>query len=221
MAEKYGEVPKKFTKKWWEYFWMYYKWHTIAIAFVVLIGGVTIVQCATREKFDLTVTYMGSTAYSQDCLDKAEELCNQYALDSDMNGEANVFFQQLTISGIAGSEQMDYAMQTKHDLELSTDGSFVFIYDDGECENQLNRNMVQEVYLDVREWADTEIPDERLVKAADGTPVAVKLTADSILSGTGINTDGLSVCVRQNYSDKEYNKAAQQGAIDLANAIIK
>ena len=24
MAEKYGDMPKRFTKKWWEYFWDYY-----------------------------------------------------------------------------------------------------------------------------------------------------------------------------------------------------
>ena len=34
MAEKYGTVPKKFTSAWWEYFWDYYKWHTIATVFV-------------------------------------------------------------------------------------------------------------------------------------------------------------------------------------------
>ena len=49
MAEKYGEVPPKFTKKWWEYFWDYYKWHVIITVVAVLIASVTIVQCATSE----------------------------------------------------------------------------------------------------------------------------------------------------------------------------
>ena len=50
MAEKYGEVPPKFTKKWWEYFWDYYKWHVIITVVAVLIASVTIVQCATRTE---------------------------------------------------------------------------------------------------------------------------------------------------------------------------
>ena len=52
MAEKYGEVPPKFTKKWWEYFWDYYKWHVIITVVAVLIASVTIVQCATRPKYE-------------------------------------------------------------------------------------------------------------------------------------------------------------------------
>ena len=29
MAEKYGTVPPKYTAKWWQYIWDYYKWHII------------------------------------------------------------------------------------------------------------------------------------------------------------------------------------------------
>ena len=48
MAEKYGEVPPKFTKKWWEYFWDYYKWHVIITVVAVLIASVT--QCFGASK---------------------------------------------------------------------------------------------------------------------------------------------------------------------------
>ena len=50
MAEKYGVVPKRFTREWWDYFWMYYKWHTIAIAFVIIAVTVTIVQKINAPK---------------------------------------------------------------------------------------------------------------------------------------------------------------------------
>ena len=65
MAEKYGEVPPKFTKKWWEYFWDYYKWHVIITVVAVLIASVTIVQCATRPKYDMNVVYAGHMNYSE------------------------------------------------------------------------------------------------------------------------------------------------------------
>ncbi len=221
MAEKYGVVPDRFTKEWWEYFWMYYKWHTIATVFVIIFVAVTIVQCVTKEKFDLTVNCMGQISYSQECLDKAENVCNQYSSDADGNGEVNVFFQQLTITGAAGSEEMDYAVQTKHDMELGNDGSFVFIYDENETQNQLQRDHTAQTYLDVRDWIDGDIDEERLVKTNDGTPIAVKLTASSPLAESGIKTEGLALCVRQNYTDDDFNALSQQSAIELANALIK
>ena len=44
MAEKYGTIPKRFTPEWWEYFWMYYKVHTIAITLVILAVAITVYQ---------------------------------------------------------------------------------------------------------------------------------------------------------------------------------
>ena len=32
MAEKYGEIPPRFTRAWWNYFWYYYKWRVVITA---------------------------------------------------------------------------------------------------------------------------------------------------------------------------------------------
>lgn len=221
MAEKYGVIPKRFTREWWEYFWMYYKWRTIIIVFIVLSLSITITQCVTREKFDLTVSYMGLSGFRQETLEKAEEICERYAYDADKNGQVNVFFQQMNTSNTPGSAEMDYALQTKHDVELSNEGSLVFIYDEEESKNQLGRKMASEIYLDVNQWADMEIPDERLIKAQDGTPIAVKLKPESVLSESGIKTEGMAVCIRQNVGDKEFDNLSMQGAVKLVNELIK
>ena len=77
MAEKYGEVPPKFTKKWWEYFWDYYKWHVIITVVAVLIASVTIVQCATRQKYDMNVVYAGHMNYSEEEINKLKEIISE------------------------------------------------------------------------------------------------------------------------------------------------
>ena len=77
MAEKYGEVPPKFTKKWWEYFWDYYKWHVIITVVAVLIASVTIVQCATRPKYDMNVVYAGHMNYSEEEINKLKEIISE------------------------------------------------------------------------------------------------------------------------------------------------
>ena len=66
MAEVYGVKPKKFTKEWWPYYWMYYKWHTIIIGFFSITTIISAVQCAMKEHYDLNVVYAGSGYYESE-----------------------------------------------------------------------------------------------------------------------------------------------------------
>ena len=66
MAEKYGVKPKIFTKEWWPYFWMYYKWHTIAILFVGVLAITWIVQCSRNVEPDLGIVCCGSMLYESE-----------------------------------------------------------------------------------------------------------------------------------------------------------
>lgn len=44
MAEKYGEKPEKFTAKFFEYIWNYYKWYIIAFIVAIVLGVFTVFQ---------------------------------------------------------------------------------------------------------------------------------------------------------------------------------
>ena len=59
--EKYGTVPKRFTKAWWEYFWEYYKLHVIVSVVVISMIGISAHQLLTNPKYDVTVTYVKVT----------------------------------------------------------------------------------------------------------------------------------------------------------------
>ena len=104
MAEKYGEEPPKFTKKWWEYFWDYYKWHVIITVVAVLIASVTIVQCATRPKYDMNVVYAGHMNYSEEEINKLKEIISERISDIDGNGENSVLLSTLVFSYFVVSE---------------------------------------------------------------------------------------------------------------------
>ena len=88
--EKYGTVPKRFTKLWWEYFWDYYKWHTISVAFVSILILVTAVQCATQVKYDMTITVAGDKYLSEDIQSQLSGELGEVIEDCDENGERNV-----------------------------------------------------------------------------------------------------------------------------------
>ena len=64
--EKYGEIPKRFTKKWWEYFWDYYKIHTIATIAIVVAVASTISQCVNKIDYDLSLVTTGLPLLSQE-----------------------------------------------------------------------------------------------------------------------------------------------------------
>ena len=61
--ERYGTIPKRFTKEWWDYFWYYYKWRVIFILVAVIFLAITCTQCAMRIDYDMKISYVGSNYY--------------------------------------------------------------------------------------------------------------------------------------------------------------
>ena len=84
-------------KKWWEYFWDYYKWHVIITVVAVLIASVTIVQCATRPKYDMNVVYAGHMNYSEEEINNLKEIISEHISDIDGNGENSVLLSTLIL----------------------------------------------------------------------------------------------------------------------------
>lgn len=221
MAERYGEKPKRFTSAWWGYFWMYYKWHTIGTVLVILAVVITAVQCAQKEQYDLIINYAATNYYPDEVMQSLEETAKQYTEDADGNGEVNVFVQQLNFSNQQGNEEMDYTLQVKHDLELSNDYSFLYIYDSAEADIMLNRDSASQVYMDVHDWAEGDIDEADIMTTGSGEACAIKIDGSKLLGNLGIKTEDLYIAVRMNYSEDDYNAVSQQSAIALANAILQ
>lgn len=212
MAEKYGTVPDRWTKEWWDYFWYYYKWRVILIAFAILCVVFTVAQCAMREKYDLTVTYAGHMMYSEEEVNRLTAGISEYIDDVDGNGEKSVFFQQLNFMDTMGSEEYDYASQSKLDLEFHNEQSFLFLYDGKELQNMLGRDYADEIYVPVSEWAQD----------ADGDlEYAVSLKDSAFFAENNIYSEDLYLVVRRNYKDDEKNVLAWESSVRIANNLIK
>ena len=50
--EVYGEKPKRFTAKWFEYVWEYYKMHIIITLLVIVAVVYTWIAIASATKYD-------------------------------------------------------------------------------------------------------------------------------------------------------------------------
>ncbi|MCH5212563.1 MAG: hypothetical protein J1G06_06085 [Oscillospiraceae bacterium] len=227
MAEVYGEKPKKFTKEWWPYYWMYYKWQTIGVIFTIVAILVTVYQCKNREKFDLTVTYGASATIDQSTVDKLEVVFSSMAEDSDGDGHPNVYFQQLNFANIPGTEETDQALQTKLDMGMTEDDSMLYIFDGNELAIMAQRKNSGEIYMNVHDWLDDEeferLSEEegKIIFNQEEIPIAVSIADSTIMKEHNINAKNMYVLVRMNYKDEEFPKSAQRSAIKIAKELLK
>ncbi len=220
MAEVYGTKPKKFTKEWWPYFWMYYKWHTITVIIAILLAAVTLYQCATAPKYDVSFTYAGSLLFTDEMTDDMNTDLSSWIDDVDGNGESAVNFQCFTITGLSGNEEYDSAMRMKLDMEFYSDDSYAFIFDSEIMARQFNNDDNGDIYLAVDEWAD-EMPSEDKLYMIDGVAYAVSLRDSEYLTQKGYKTDDMYAVLRQNYSDDEVDAEAYEQSKKILNELIK
>ena len=96
------EAPKKSFSKWLDNYWYHYKWHTIAVVFVLIVVTVCVVQMSNRTSFDAVITYAGSKDISQKSENggTAEIVIMQSSLkdvayDVDENGDVTLDLEPL------------------------------------------------------------------------------------------------------------------------------
>lgn len=213
MAEVYGEKPKKFTKEWWPYFWLYYKWHTVAVLFVMMLVAIGISDCARKEKYDLRLTYLGRTYYDIQLWDETEKLLEEDIKDADGNGEKNIGMTDLVIAEGNEYGEQNYASYLKHDMSFSEDLSYVYIYDSKELERALTDGVAAGCYAKASDWLNADVPDDKLIYT-DGTAYAVSLRDSKILKKAGFDCEELYVLVRT-------DAPTYENAVITANNLIK
>ena len=97
--------------RWLENYWYHYKWHTIIALFFVFTFVVILVQCSSRETYDLTVTYAGPrilNTVEQDGFGSALEA----VLPADYDGNGNKAVQLVTY-GVYSEEELFLAYSSE------------------------------------------------------------------------------------------------------------
>lgn len=222
MAEKYGTVPPKFTKSWWEYFWMYYKWHTIAIVFVIFALVVTVYQSATAPKYDLTVMYAGTKAYSEETQKAFSRALSPLCEDIDQNGEQSVNFSPMLIN-LDNREDGEYlsAMLTKLQLSIAEDDVYIYITDEPMAQYTIGKDEDSAAYAPLSSWLTTDIGNLEKF-SLDGTDFGIKLNDCPFFESFGEAFSDQYLFIRY-YPRKDQEKRQLEGynaAVKLANAIL-
>lgn len=221
MAEVYGVKPKKFTKEWWPYFWMYYKWHTILIGFFSICTIIFVTECAMKVKYDLNVVYAGSGYYDTKVTEALAEGIKDVTLDADGNGKINVWVEQINFSKGGAQNELDMNMQAKHDVEMSIETYRLFLYDKAEAETMLGREDTALMYTPVSDWAEAMPEDDMLLCGADdNVPYMVNLKGSAALAEAGMNDSDIYVAVCRTSSKKELAQNAYKSAVAAANLMV-
>lgn len=221
MAERYGTIPKIFTKEWWPYFWMYYKWHTIAVVAVVGAIVMTAVQMSQNKISDFTINYIGIRNSDENTELKLQEEIEKLISDIDENGETNADIRYVAIGTGEVMSEVEYAMVMKHDVELTDKNSYLYLYEEAPAKMLLGREGSEDVYVNVEEWYGGNIDEVITYKSVSGKPIALSVEGNQFLENMGIDTKGLYLALKAEYSKEEINTKSYKEALGVVDAILK
>ena len=217
MSEKYGVIPPRFTKKWWEYIWDYYKWFIIGGVAAVSVVIFTVWQVVSAPEYDLTVTLASGHLLADDETAEIEKLIN--ANSSDINGDGEVNCQISKIM-LVGDIQMDSAYNTKFLLSLQESDHLVYIMDKERFDSLMNQGLGEGEFTPVDEWSGEEFSDEDCY-IKDGIKFGVKISKSSQWNSAFADGGELYLAVRRNYIDTEKTDALYRACLDMAGRLIE
>ncbi len=219
MAEKYGVVPKKFTRAWFDHVWTYYKWYIIGVVSGIIILSTSIYSILTKPDYDLDIVYGGYKYFDEVEEEKIEAVINTLADDITGNEKVETSLMTIPFSDAEGMQEWNYTSRIKLDLQFQSEKGFLYIFDEKMAETMLGIDYADKAYVPVSEWTDAKISEDRLYKN-EGVAYAVKLLDNEHFKEQGIDMDNLYVAVRQNYLKGEVPQKAAKNACTVASKLF-
>lgn len=221
MAEHYGVKPKMFTKEWWPYYWMYYKWYTITAVAIVAFIVMIIYDCVTKEKYDLKITYYGSNAYLSEMWEELDATLEEYIEDIDGNGEKNILMIPLVMSDKSEDMQMSQAAYTQYTMSFTDTLSYLYIYDQAQLDILIDEDIVNGTFLTTDKWLNSDVSEDSIVYGKNSKPYAISLKDSKIINSIGLNGEDLYVLVKDDTQNPKQDEKVRKNAFIVANELIK
>ena len=221
MAEHYGVKPKMFTKEWWPYYWMYYKWYTITAVAIVAFIVMIIYDCVTKEKYDLKITYYGSNAYLSEMWEELDATLEEYIEDIDGNGEKNILMIPLVMSDKSEDMQMGQAAYTQYTMSFTDTLSYLYIYDQAQLDILIDEDIVNGTFLTTDKWLNSDVSEDSIVYGKNSKPYAISLKDSKIINSIGLNGEDLYVLVKDDTQNPKQDEKVRKNAFIVANELIK
>lgn len=222
MAEKYGTIPKAFTKEWWEYFWTYYKWYVLIPLFIIIAIVFTAVQKGSMEKFDLTLTYAGNSYYNEEISAKIEENLSKLCPDLDGDGETKLSFVQYNFTNETEDIQYEQALNNKLFLSIAEEQNFILVMDKEYAQRFAGDESASSVFAPLDDWLDADYSGKEIFSANEEN-YGIALSEIPLFKELGADYEDHYLFIRF-YPRKDQLKdfiAGYEAAVRLANEICK
>lgn len=220
--EKYGEVPPRFTKAWWAYFWEYYKVHTLVTVGVVAAVAITVTQCVKQPSYDLSVMYANSAEVTENIRQETDSAFSELIDDVTGDGKAMTSIQALPISSLKASDEQSYAMITKLSLNLQASESDIFIVSRDIAESFISNEAYSGCFMSAEEL-NIDKAQHDVLELGEGSACGVSISGMGFFEEMELPTEDTYLFVRRVYSREEGNEkleARHENAMKAAEVIF-
>lgn len=138
-----------------ENFWYYYKYHTLAVLFVLFMIGLFIKDKSSQIHYDYKVAVLTEQTIPEQELKKLEKSFESVAVDLNKNGKIQVeILNYVTAKEKAANPQEEMASQTKLMGDMEAGDSMIYIYSDGAYSLYKNQGI-----FDVKDGIQTKLSE--------------------------------------------------------------
>jgi hypothetical protein len=131
---------KPFSKEWFENYWMYYKWHTIGVLFVLVIAVTSIIDVVNKVHPDINLSVV--TEYGVPDEQKQFLKTSIESIISDINNDGKKVAEiQVLNASLNPKDEMQMAANQKLFLEFAAGEGFIFIMDKALYENYAKQDI--------------------------------------------------------------------------------
>lgn len=219
MAEKYGEIPKKFTDKWWSYFWTYYKWWVIIPLVLILVVASLLRSIWQMESYDLTLTYAGPHFFPNNHVKQISEELGKLCDDVNNDGKKLLTLANMTISDEDIDLEYKSSLMISLQFALEEEEKYIFIIHKDFALPYLAQNEKDCLYAPAKEWLTTDAEHTDTL-SAHGNDYGICLEGNKAFEQWNCDLKGHYLLIRK----KPANKAelpAYNAAIKLANKLLE
>lgn len=211
--EKYGEIPKRFTKKWWGYFWDYYKVHTIVAVVAVVALVSTVARCSRQVDYDLSINTIAMETLS---LEGENALCaalSDAVDDIDGKDGVNVYIDQIPLGTSENELEYESTLMQKFFIELSFGEAYIYLFSKDYANSYLNRDDCADSFMSVNDWGidGIDTSDKNKFMLYMGKSFAMSMEGNELLESVGIDTADCYLMLRYpRYNEKDDEQALKR-----------
>lgn len=219
MAERF-EIPKRFSREWWEYMWDCYNWHFIITAVIVFFVCLMGYKMTHKTTYDMRIIAAGNFQITYEQEDEYCRLVKESVKDFDGNGKITTYTPVYFLNDAFSHDEMENynTYSQKLYIDAVSQENVLYIFDKSIAERFLREE--PEGFLPVEKWIENAESYETF-SAENGIAYGVSLKESSLFKQCKIDGSEFFVLVRDIRSEDEKIMKNAENAIEYAKEIIK